>query len=532
MKRKNLIIAITLLLVTALLLTGCGEKKDTSAKNAQQIKVQNQEQTSNSESAITEGLSEFDLSFLKMENGQKNKIYSPLSIKYALKMLEEGTVGNAKIQISSLIGNYSLTKYNSNSNMSLANAMFIRDSFKDSVKEDYINTLKNKYDAEVKFDSFDDVKNINSWISKKTLDLIPSLLEEIDPDENFFLVNALGIDMEWNEKFTYPSGGKEWRYAHEDFYGRAPVQVSKSTFDTDQEVSGMRIEASINNYDVMKEIGEDEVRRRVGEAFKEWAKGLEPEDWEYDNTFNGDLSDENIEKALQKYLDGSSEENDPGYIEEISANYGKCDYSTEFSFYIDDDVKAFSKDLKEYDGTVLQYIGIMPTSKSLDKFIEGTDETKITNIVNNMKELKNENFKQGVLTHITGYIPKFKFEYDLDLESDLKELGVKDVFEQDKANLDNITTDKSTFISKALHKANIEFTQDGIKAAAVTIFGGAGAGESFDYIINPPIEEIDLTFDKPYMFIIRDKETGEVWFAGTVYEPLSWENEPERDNHD
>lgn len=28
------------------------------------------------------------------------------------------------------------------------------------------------------------------------------------------------------------------------------------------------------------------------------------------------------------------------------------------------------------------------------------------------------------------------------------------------------------------------------------------------------------------MFIIRDKESGEVWFAGTVYEPLSLEEEP------
>ena len=45
-----------------------------------------------------------------------------------------------------------------------------------------------------------------------------------------------------------------------------------------------------------------------------------------------------------------------------------------------------------------------------------------------------------------------------------------------------------------------------------------------------PIEKIDLTFDKPYMFIIRDKESGEVWFAGTVYEPLSIEEEPEVDN--
>ena len=64
------------------------------------------------------------------------------------------------------------------------------------------------------------------------------------------------------------------------------------------------------------------------------------------------------------------------------------------------------------------------------------------------------------------------------------------------------------------------------------MFGGAGGGDPFDYLYQVPVEEIDLTFDKPYMFLIRDKENGEVWFVGTVYEPLLWENEPEKDNVD
>ena len=34
------------------------------------------------------------------------------------------------------------------------------------------------------------------------------------------------------------------------------------------------------------------------------------------------------------------------------------------------------------------------------------------------------------------------------------------------------------------------------------------------------------------MFVIRNKETGEVWFAGTVYEPLSLEDEVETKNED
>lgn len=37
-------------------------------------------------------------------------------------------------------------------------------------------------------------------------------------------------------------------------------------------------------------------------------------------------------------------------------------------------------------------------------------------------------------------------------------------------------------------------------------------------------EPVDITIDKPFMYVIRDKKTGEIWFAGTVYEPDLWEN--------
>ena len=77
-------------------------------------------------------------------------------------------------------------------------------------------------------------------------------------------------------------------------------------------------------------------------------------------------------------------------------------------------------------------------------------------------------------------------------------------------------------IDKAVHKANIEFSNDGIKAAAATAMAGLGAaGGGFDYQFKIPVEEIDVTFDKPYLYLIRDKNSGEVWFAGTVYEPIT-----------
>ena len=102
----------------------------------------------------------------------------------------------------------------------------------------------------------------------------------------------------------------------------------------------------------------------------------------------------------------------------------------------------------------------------------------------------------------------------------LKKLNITNVFDSNKADLSGITTDK-LFIDTATHKANIEFSNHGIKAAAVTALGGMGdIGCGFEYDFEVPVETIDLTFDNPYLFLIRDKNSGEVWFTGTVYTPI------------
>ena len=415
--------------------------------------------------------------------------------------------------------------------MSLANALFVRDTFASAVKENYKNALKEKYEAEVIADSFETPDNVNSWVSEKTLNLINNLLPSIEGDTNYLLINALGIDMEWNNKFL-SFGGEGWEYLHEKYYGDRPQQVSSKEFgETKQLVSGMEFMASINNYDIVEELGRDNIIKIVSDEYRAWARTLSKDDWEYEGTFNSDLSEENIDKQLEYFLYGKEEDGykSTGYLEGLDSNYGKIYYSTDFAVYEDETIKAFAKDLKEYDGTTLQYVGIMPLNEELDVFVNNIDETKINNIVNNLKDLKAENFKEGVLTEIKGYIPKFDFEYELRLKEDLESIGITNVFTEGKANLTEITNNENDYIANAIHKANIEFTQDGIKAAAVTNLGGLGGGEPWDYKFDVPVEKIDMTFDKPYMFLIRDKETGEIWFTGTVYEPLAWENEARKD---
>lgn len=509
--KKKIILIIILLVIVLIACTVILVINNDNSKSSNEINSE----TKKSEYWISgNSLEAFDLYFLQLENGEKNKVYSPLSIKYALEMLEEGTDGESKAQISSVIGNYEAKKYTNSKNMSFANAIFINNTYKNSVKDSYINLLTEKYNAEASFDSFSSPNTVNSWVSNKTLGLINNLFDDIS-NQQLLLINALAIDMEWEEKFLlFPGGGVWTQYLHENFSWVDAMDVTSNKFkDVDQEVSGMSITASFNNYDIVNELGEDNIRKTVKNAFIKYLEEHPEEnisDYVYDENIDG-LSDDQL---MEKYLDN--------YIEDINSNYKREDKTTDFSLYVDDNVKVFAKDLKEYDGTTLQYVGIMPVKEDLTSYVNNTTAEDINSIINNLKELKAENFTDGVVTKIKGFIPKFKFEYDLDLMNDLKKLGITNVFKEGKANLTNISSDTSLYINQATHKANIEFTQDGIKAAAATIMGGAGAGGGFDYIYEVPVEEIDLTFDKPYMFIIRDKNTGEVWFVGTVYNPLPY----------
>ena len=463
-------------------------------------------------------LEDFDLYFLQLENNAKNKVYSPLSIKYALAMLSEGASGDTKAQIDSVIGDYKAKKYTNNANMSFANAMFIRNSFKKSVKENYTSNLSNKFGAEIIYDSFENASNMNLWVKNKTLNLIDNLFnDEQVSGLNYILTNALAIDMKWNKTFQVAVGeGVDnstdpyyVKYAHEKFHecigevasngeGYSSLAFNKNSMNA----KAVEIGAAINKYDIVNELGEKNIRKTVGAEYEKWL-ATEAKDAM------------SVERDVNKYLDG--------YIKEINSNYKRLDVSTDFTFYVDDNVKVIAKDLKEYDGTTLQYVGIMPKTDTLDNYIKNIKAEDINKLISSLKEVKLENFKDGVVTKITGYIPLFKFDYKLDLINDLQKLGITDVFDINKADLSKISSSEKTYIGDASHKANIEFSNEGIKAAAVTHMGGDGAVGSFDYLYDVPTEIIDLTFDNPYLFLIRDKNTGEVWFSGSVYEPIVYQ---------
>ena len=502
-KKVLIIVGVVLVVICVLGIVGStlfkGDKN--SKKKQENVTINSAYKMANN------NVSEFDLFFLKEENKSQNKVYSPLSIKYALEMLNEGTNGDTKAQIRAVVGDYNGKKYTNSKNLSLANGLYIKDNMKDTINSNFIKTLQDKYSAQVFYDSFTSPNNINKWVSDNTFKLIPNLLEDVS-NKDFILINTLAIDMEWVNKIQSEDKSFSANYPHEEYFvgvgalnsdGYTELKFNNLNYG----VKSVSIAASANRYDIVKDVKEDNIRKTVTSEYKKFVDSEEcgAPGVEYDY------------EPVESYVNN--------YIKEIDSSYGKVDSSTDFSFYVDNDVKIFAKDLKEYDGTTLQYVGIMPTNTSLDSYINNVSSKKIEEIINNLKDSKKiENYTDGKVTKLTGKIPVFNFAYELNLINDLKKMGITDVFDKSKADLSKLTSNKGTYIDTVVHKANIEFSNTGIRATAATAVGGLGAYScGFDYLYKVPVEEIDLTFDKPFMFLIRDKSSGEIWFTGTVYEP-------------
>lgn len=83
------ILIFTVILLVIIVFAGLNDNEEVSKNN-----ILTNTYTSDTSEDIKVENANFELSFLKLEDKQENIIYSPLSIKYALKMLQEGANDN------------------------------------------------------------------------------------------------------------------------------------------------------------------------------------------------------------------------------------------------------------------------------------------------------------------------------------------------------------------------------------------------------------------------------------------------------
>lgn len=519
---KKLILIIVIILAilgiagTVVACVALQDKNDTSQDHPNA----DQDDDQSSASPLPQQISDFDLAFLNRDNASANQLYSPLSIKYALGMLKVGAANNSEQQIRSAIGSLTPQKYPNNKNMSFANALFVNDRLPDdAIKTSYTTELRNQFGAEVLRVPFTSASSINNWVKDKTFGLISDLLDDEmlapkgGPEQTFALVNALAIDMEWVNKIQPLRENYNVYFSYINYSSYInPFELTgftKQPFDNSTiDVNSLRIAATIHKYNLLNELGVDNIRQIITDEYTQW---LGTED----------------AKICAEYRDEpfpSTDEYADDYLEVLgNGGYETVKSSTDFSFYDDSEIKIFAKDLKTYDGITLQYIGIMPKSTSLQDYIKTLNSDKLATTIGHLKPIALDSFPDGVITDITGNIPVFKFQDKLDLVGALQGLGITDVFSESLANLSNLSNNPTgLYIGNAVHQATVDFSNDGIKASAATaLVGGYGAGGDclYYHTFDVPVEKIDLTFSEPYLFLIRDKDSGTIWFVGTVYQP-------------
>ncbi|MCH9658684.1 serpin family protein [archaeon] len=117
------------------------------------------------------------------------------------------------------------------------------------------------------------------------------------------------------------------------------------------------------------------------------------------------------------------------------------------------------------------------------------------------------------LEPLTVKIPKFEFETQYDLIGSLESLGMHDAFDKDNANFTGMT-DEQVYLDQAVHKAFVNVNEEGTEAAAITAL--VVQAES-----GPPEPRHEFVADHPFMFVIQEKETGEILFMGRVVDPTA-----------
>lgn len=166
----------------------------------------------------------------------------------------------------------------------------------------------------------------------------------------------------------------------------------------------------------------------------------------------------------------------------------------------------------EYDGAVgfkknywngYSFAAMLPPEGAdFGEFVASLDGAKLKSFIGSTR------FRQ-----VKAYLPKFDFDFDIELGETLKAMGISTAFDSAAADFSRLGTSQigNIHIGSVLHKTHIEVDTKGTKAAAVTavIMNAGGA-------MLPPEDEVRIVLDRPFVFMILDNNTGLPVFIGAL----------------
>ncbi len=152
-----------------------------------------------------------------------------------------------------------------------------------------------------------------------------------------------------------------------------------------------------------------------------------------------------------------------------------------------------------YDGDELSMVILLPDAGQFGEFEAGLDADKAAAIMGSL------GYENLALT-----MPKFEYDARLDLAGTLSSMGMPAAFGMN-ADFSGMDGKQDLFISGVFHKAFVSVDEAGTEAAAATAVVMT--------LKAAPGMPVEVTLDRPFIFLIRDIQTGAILFVGRVLNP-------------
>lgn len=177
--------------------------------------------------------------------------------------------------------------------------------------------------------------------------------------------------------------------------------------------------------------------------------------------------------------------------------------SGKYNYYKGKDFQAVS--LPYGTGRISMYVFLPDKSTTLDQFERNLTAENWETWMNSFREAPGE-----------VMLPRFKIEYEVELNDALKALRMAEAFDPHRANFSGIaqlSQAERIYISEVKHKTFAEVNEEGTEAAAVTSVGMTVTS------VQLPQENFVMKVDRPFFLAIRDNLTGAVLFMGSIVDP-------------
>ncbi|MEH2152714.1 serpin family protein [Nostoc sp.] len=158
-----------------------------------------------------------------------------------------------------------------------------------------------------------------------------------------------------------------------------------------------------------------------------------------------------------------------------------------------------------YVGDDLSMLVLLP--KQINGLRELEDNLTLENLANWVEGLQER--------EVRVFLPRFKVSSQFQLNETLIAMGMRDGFDQNKANFSGMDgRENGLCIGAVVHQAFVDVNEEGTEAAAATAMGMLDLCCS-----EQPLPVPVFKVDRPFIFLIREKITESILFLGKIVNP-------------